>query len=91
MTYKDRKKMEELSLKAFGGKNKYVKLYQRGYKTDMVEIMEDGTERKYKGYKYQTHDEIHNVMIEMIAKKEQEEAEKKAKEISSETTVKVNV
>lgn len=80
MTYEDRKNFEELSLKAFGGKNKYNKLYQRGYKTDLVEKLPDGTERKYKGYKYQTLEEIYNVMIEMIALKEKEEAEKKAKE-----------
>lgn len=81
MTYELRKKFQELSKEAFGGPNKWVKLYQRGYKTDMTEKLEDGTERKYKGTKYQSLEEIEVVMHEMIAKKQEEEAEKKALEV----------
>jgi hypothetical protein len=81
MTYENRKKLEELSLNAFGGKNKYLKLYKRGYPTEMTRTKEDGTEEKYKGDKYQTMEEIVVTMHEMIAKKEQEEAEKLAKSL----------
>jgi hypothetical protein len=81
MTYENRKKLEELSLNAFGGKNKYLKLYKRGYPTEMTRTKEDGTEEKYRGDKYQTLEEIVVTMHEMIAKKEQEEAVKKEREL----------
>lgn len=81
MTYEQRLKMDELSLKALGGKSKWNKLYTRGYPSEMTRTKEDGTEETYKGIKYQTIEEVYNVMLEMLAKKEQEEAEKKAKEL----------
>jgi hypothetical protein len=89
MTYEERTKLNELSVKAFGGAQKWNKLYKKGYPKQMVEVMPDGTERKYKGIQYQTVDEIVVTMHEMIAKKEQEEREKKVKE-SQEAIDKLN-
>lgn len=89
MTYEDRKKMESLSVKAFGRAQAYNKLYQKGYGAQMIEKMEDGIERKYKGTKYLTLEEIYNTMNEMIVKKEQEEAAKKAQEAQAVPEVKV--
>jgi len=80
MKFEYRKQLEMLSVKAFGKPHAYNKLYKRGYPAEMTEKLEDGTERKYKGVKYQTLAEIETVMHELIVKKKQEEAEKKVKE-----------
>lgn len=86
MTYLERLKIDELSLKALGGKSKWNKLYARGFPSEMTRTKDDGTEETYNGIKYQTLEEVYNVMLEMLAKKEAEEAEKKAKELEVEST-----
>jgi hypothetical protein len=88
MTYEDRMKMDALSLKALGGKSKWNKLYTRGYPAKLTRTKEDGEEETYNGIKYQTLEEVYNVMVEMLAKKEAEEAAKKAKELETKVEVK---
>jgi hypothetical protein len=87
MTYQERLKMDALSLKAFGKKGAWNKLYQRGYPAQLTRKKDDETEETYNGIKYQTLEEIVKVMEDMIALKEKEEAEKKAKESVPEVKV----
>lgn len=86
MNRDERLKLKELSIKAFGKPSAWHKLYQRGYATNLVEKLPDGTERKYKGTKHLSMEELYKLMDEMIAKKAQEEAEKlKSKDVTNET------
>lgn len=72
MKYEERVRLQELSVKAFGNKSAWNKLYKRGHTANLVETLPDGTERKYRGSKYQTLEELEITMHELIAQKEKE-------------------
>lgn len=78
LTKDEREYMCDLSMKVFGTRNKWTKAYNHGVLQTMTEIMEDGSERKYKGLKYGTLEEIKKE-LEMLWDEKQKE-EQKAKE-----------
>jgi len=78
LTRDEREYMCDLSMKVFGTRNKWTKAYNHGVPQTMTEKMEDGSERKYKGLKYGTLEEIKKE-LEMLWDEKQKE-EQKAKE-----------
>lgn len=68
--------LNELSMKVWGKSSTWQKFLNNGEHSEMVEILEDRTERKYKGIKYFTLDEVKEKMAILLKEKEEKDAQK---------------
>lgn len=76
--------LNELSQKVWGKSSTWQKFFNNGEPSEMTEILEDGTERKYKGIKYFSLDEVKERMATLLKEKEEKDAQK-AKEAEEKT------
>lgn len=81
ITKDERLYLNDLSQKLFGSSSKWYKNMLKGEVADMTEKLEDGTERKYKGIKYFTIDEVKK-LLEDLWKEELETKAKEAEELA---------
>ncbi len=58
MKYEERTQLNNLSKLLYGKKSKWTTILKKGEESDMEEIMDDGTVRKYRGIKYLSVDEL---------------------------------
>ena len=83
MTFEERIQLNSLSKLIYGKTSKWTTLMKKGEESDMEEIMDDGTVRKYRGIKYLTVDEV-RVKMQTLWQEElaRQEAVKAAKGLS---------
>lgn len=78
MTRNERLYLNNLSKTLFGTFSKWQKLIEDGEVKQLIETMEDGTTRSYRGISRYTIDEVKKIMEDL----HNEEQERKAKEIN---------
>lgn len=97
ITKDERLYLNDLSKKLFGSSSKWYKNMLSGEIADISEKLDDGTDRKYKGIKYFTLDEVKKLMEDLWKEeletkaKEAEELAKKQEEASKQEPEVVNV
>jgi hypothetical protein len=79
MTKQERTQLNSLSKLLFKSSSKWQTLVNKGKVSDMEEILEDGSVRKYKGIKYPTVEEV-KVEMQKLWQDELDRQEKAKKE-----------